>query len=291
MSRVMDAELVLDARAELGEGVTWDDRAQRLVWVDILRGLVNELLEDGRSRVWDAGQHVGAAVPRISGGLLLAVRDGFASLDDDGSVRLLAAVEADVEGTRMNDGACDPQGRFWAGTMAYQETSGSGGLYRLDPDGNVHKMLGGTTISNGFGWSPDGRTFYFIDTPTHSVDAFGFDPGSGAITDRRQVTAIDPADGSPDGMTVDNEGCLWVALWGGGAIRRYWPDGTLDTVVRVPVSQVTSCAFGGADRATLYISSARTGLSERQLAAEPHAGGLFRCRPGVTGPPATPFAG
>lgn len=294
MTRAIDAGLVLDSRAELGEGVIWDAGSQRLVWVDITRGLIHEMSADGRCRSSDAGQHVGAVAPRGHGGhggLVLAVRSGFAALDGDGTISMIAHVEADAGGNRMNDGGCDPQGRFWAGTMAYAETPGAGSLYRLDQDGTVHRMLTGTAVSNGLGWSPDGRTMYYIDTPTHGVDAFAFDPRTGAIAGRRRLVTVDPADGSPDGMTVDDEGFLWVALWGGGAVRRYQPDGTLDTVVRVAASKVTSCAFGGADRGDLYITTASTGLSPERLAAEPHAGGLFRCRPGVTGPPATPFTG
>jgi len=289
--RVITAELLLDARADVGEGAAWDAAGGRLIWVDITGSAVHEVYPDGRARRWPIPQHVGAAVPRASGGMMLAVRSGFASLADDGSVCVVAPVEADDVGTRMNDGKCDPQGRFWAGTMAYAETPGAGSLYRLDPDGVVHKVLAGVTISNGLGWSPDAAIMYYIDTASGGVDEFRFDAAAGAISGRRRLITVDSADGSPDGMTVDDEGCLWVALWGGGAVRRYRPDGSLDIVVSLPASQVTSCAFGGRDGGDLYITTAACGLSPRQRAEQPHAGGLFRCRPGVTGPPATPFAG
>jgi sugar lactone lactonase YvrE len=289
--RAITAELAVDARADLGEGPAWDAAAGRLIWVDITRSVIHELFPDGRSRAREVPEHVGAAVPRTRGGLLLAIRSGFATLADDGSVSVIASVEADDDSTRMNDGKCDPQGRFWAGTMAYAETPGAGSLYRLDPGGAVHRVLTGVTISNGLGWSPDGKVMYYTDTATGGVDTFGFDAASGALTGRRRLITVDPADGSPDGMTVDDEGCLWVALWGGGAVRRYRQDGTLDAVIPLPASKVTSCAFGGQDGGDLYITTAAGGLSPGRRAAEPHAGGVFRCRPGVTGPPATPFAG
>jgi len=289
--RRLEAELVLDAHAQLGEGATWDAAGGRLVWVDILRGQAHRFDPAAAGdRAVDVGQHVGTAVPRARGGLLLALRDGFATLDDDGALRWIARVEADRPGNRMNDGKCDPRGRFWAGTMAYDETPGAGSLYRLDPDGTVTTMLTGVTISNGLAWSADQRTMWYIDTPTHGVDAFDFDAEAGTIANRRRVVAVPEADGSPDGMTVDHDGCLWVAMWGGAAVRRYRPDGTLDTVVALPVSQVTSAAFGGGRADELYVTSAREGLSDEQLAAQPHAGALFRVRPGVTGPPATPAA-
>lgn len=291
MVLTFSAELVVDAHCEVGEGPAWDAGAGCLIWVDITGCRVHELGLDGQLRSWDAGDHVGAAAPRTAGGLVLATRTGFASLDRDGTVTPLVPVEADVPGNRMNDGKCDPQGRFWAGTMPYQDKPGAGSLYRFDPDHRVTRVLSGLGLANGLGWSPDGKTFYFIDSTTQSVAAYDFEPGHGVLSDRRQVAAIDPAEGMPDGMTVDDEGCLWVALWGGGCVRRYRPDGTIAAVVHLPVSQVTSCAFGGPDRGDLYITSAAHQLSEQQLAAEPHAGGLFRCRPGVTGPPAVPYAG
>ncbi|HEX8005748.1 MAG TPA: SMP-30/gluconolactonase/LRE family protein, partial [Trebonia sp.] len=199
--RTITAELVADAQADLGEGPAWDAAAGRLIWVDITGSVVHELLPDGRSRRWNVPEHVGAAVPRTRGGLLLAVRSGFAALADDGSVSVVARVEADDAGTRMNDGKCDPQGRFWAGTMSYSETPGTGSLYRLDPDGGVHRILTSVTISNGLGWSPDGTVMYYTDTATGGVDRFRFDAAAGALADRRRLITVDPADGSPDGMT------------------------------------------------------------------------------------------
>ena len=191
----------------------------------------------------------------------------------------------------MNDGKCDPQGRLWAGSMAYDARPGAGALYRLDGDLTVHEIVQAVTISNGLAWTPDGTTMYYIDTPTGRVDAFDADPATGAITGRRPWVGIPEAAGGPDGMTIDDEGCLWVALWGGSAVHRYAPDGRLDTVVSLPCRQVTSCAFGGAGLDELYITSSSLGLSAEEIAAQPLAGQLFLLRPGVTGPAAVAFEG
>jgi sugar lactone lactonase YvrE len=277
------AELVLDARARLGEGPFWDARQGRLGWVNILDREVHAFdPSTGRDSAVDVGEHVGAAIPRARGGLVLALKGGFALLDDSGQVTPVASVAA--PGTRMNDGKADPRGRVLAGTMAYDETPGAGSLYRLDPDGGVHILLDAVTVSNGLAWSADGATLYYADTPTGGVDAFDYDLDSGAIANRRRAISVPSAAGLPDGMTIDHEGHLWVALWGGWAVRRYATDGTLLAVVDLPVSQVTSCAFGGPDGGDLYITSAAAGTDRTE---QPHAGGLFRCRPGVTGPAAS----
>ena len=282
-------ELVLDVRAELGEGPVWDDRAGVLVWVDILVGHVHRYdPATGADAVTDVGQPVGAVGLREHGGLVLAVRDGFALLDDGGATpRLLVAVEREDPETRMNDGEVDPAGRFWAGTMELGAASGRGSLYRLDPGGTVTRVLTDVSISNGLGWSPDERTLYYIDSPMQRIDAYDYARASGTIANRRTVAEIEPADGLPDGLAVDAEGCLWVALWGGSSVRRYTPEGRLDLAVELPVSQVSSCAFGGPGLDELYVTSARTDLDE----TEPAAGGLFRLRPGVRGLPARRFAG
>ena len=287
------AELVLDAQAELGEGPVWDPAAACVYFVDILRGLVHRFdPATRRVRTYEAGCAVGAVAPTDRGDLVLAVRDGFARLNpSDGHVEMIAEVEADRPDQRMNDGKCDAAGRFWAGTMALDERSGAGALYRLDPDGRVETMIERVSISNGLDWSDDGRLMYFIDTPTQSVDVFDFDLARGAIANRRSLARIDRVDGSPDGLTLDAEGFVWVALWGGSSVRRYAPDGTLDSIVRAPATHVTSCTFGGADLGDLYITTARITLSEAERASQPLAGGLFRARPGVHGRPPHRFRG
>jgi sugar lactone lactonase YvrE len=280
-------ELVLDARAELGEGPRWDARAQRLLWVDIMRGRVHAFRPGHAAcRSVDVGRPVGALAGTADGGIVLAVAGGFARLDwDSGQVRMLAAVEADRPQNRMNDGACDPAGRFWAGTMALDEGPGAGALYRLDPDGTVRTMLTGVSISNGIDWSLDGRRMYYVDSPTRRIDAFDFDPRTGAIANRRTFVALPPEAGFPDGLTVDADGFVWLALWGGAALHRYDPEGARERIVPLPVTHPTSCAFGGSDLDELYVTSARRPLSADERARQPMAGGLLRLRPGVVGRP------
>lgn len=286
--------LRVNAHAVLGEGPSWDPVTGDLLWVDILGRRVHRFGvargSEGPSLVTDG--HVGAVVPRRNGGLVLALARAFALLEPGASAPATTIpVEADRPGNRLNDGKCDPAGRFWAGTMAYAATPGAGSLYRLDPDLSVTMMLESVTCSNGLGWSPDGRTMYFIDTGTGGVDAFAFDLATGEIADRRRIIDIPSHDGLPDGMTVDAEGGLWVALWGGGAVRRYLPDGTLERIVELPCRLVTSCTFGGELLDELFITTASVGLTPEELDAQPGAGGLFSYRSGLTGLPATPFAG
>ena len=293
MSRTGEVDTVLAAAAHLGEGPVWDPVADALVWVDLLAGMVHRYQPStGRDIAVGVGQPVGAAVPRASGGLALAVRDGFGFLDAGGGFELVASVEAGVRSNRMNDGKCDAAGRFWAGTMdEVHSRAKAGALYRLDPSLDVSRVVDGVTISNGLDWSPDGTTMYYIDTPTQGVDAFDFDPDAGTISNRRRIIDIDPEDGAPDGMAVDAEGYLWVALWDGWGLRRYAPGGSLDRSVRMPAGRITSCAFGGPDLGDLYITSARRGLTRAQLTEQPLAGSLFHLRPGVQGLPAHAFSG
>ncbi len=218
--------------------------------------------------------------------------DGFALLDP-GWQRLdqVAVIEHPGPRARFNEGKCDPAGRFLAGTMAYDQTPGAGSVYRLDPDLAVTRLLDGVTISNGLAWTADGATLYYIDSPTQGVDAFDYDTGTGRLENRRRVVDIPAAAGLPDGMTIDTDGCLWVALYGGSAVHRYTPDGRLDAVLSFPVSNVTCPVFGGPGLGTLYVTSARDGLGERQLAVQPHAGAVFAADAGARGLPALRFAG
>ena len=284
MSARDEPEAVLTTGAYLGEGAAWDAVRGQLIWVDILAGLVHRFdPASGLDVSISVGQPVGAAVPRLRGGLALAMRDGFALMDEKGSVNLVAEVERKVRTTRMNDGKCDPMGRFWAGTMNELDSSPRlGSLYRLDATLVVTRVLGGVTESNGLDWSPDGNTMYYIDTASYGVDAFDFDVENGDISRRRRLITFDPGDGAPDGMTTDSDGCLWVAFWGGWEVRRYSPRGKFDRRIRLPASRVTSCAFGGADFQDLYITTARGGLGEDESAEQPLAGSLFRSpgRPG-----------
>jgi sugar lactone lactonase YvrE len=286
-------EVVLDARASVGEGPVWDDRTSTLVWVDIMGNSVHVFdPATAQDRCVDVGQPVGAAALRERGGLVLALRDGFAVLDADlGDLHWVARVEENLPANRMNDGKCDAVGRFWAGTMAFAVTPGVASLYRLDPDYRVTRMLTDVTLSNGLDWTSDNRQMYFIDSTTQRVDAFDFDLQRGTLGQRRTVVEVPPEVGLPDGMTVDTAGGLWVAVHGSGTIQRFTPDGRLDRIVRVPARQVTCCAFGGADFGDLYITSMTYGLSAEALAEQPVAGALFRTRPGMRGRPSFRFAG
>ncbi len=287
----MESELVVRTRAEVGEGPIWDPGTETLIWVDITGSAVHRFdPATGRNDRKDVGIDVGAVAVRASGGLVLAAADGFRALGEDGSQTVLAEVEADDPGMRMNDGKCDRHGRFWAGTMAYDEAgpAGLGTLYRLDPDLSVRLMVDGVSISNGIDWSPDDRLMYFIDSLTRRVDVFDFDRDDGAISNRRTLIEVDSSLGFPDGMTVDANGDLWVAVWGGSRVVHYAPDGSERGMVRFPVSQTSSCAFGGADRRDLYVTSAARGISEE---SEPEAGSLFRARPGAVGQAPNSFSG
>lgn len=288
-----EIELVLDARAELGEGPIWDDRRQRLVWVDIMRGEVHEFDPVTRQdRVLRVGRPVGCVALAARGDWIVGAADGFHRLDPaSGRLTPIAAVEADRPDHRMNDGYVDARGRLWAGTMALSGAKGRGTLYRLDPDGRVHAMVSGVTISNGIDWSPDNRLMYYVDLALGCIDVFDFTLATGVIANRRTFVEIPAEVGHPDGLVVDVEGSVWVALWEGGSLHRYAPDGQLQTIVPVPASLTTKCAFGGADLADLYVTTARGGLDPAAAAAQPHAGGLFRLRPGVRGKPACRFAG
>jgi sugar lactone lactonase YvrE len=272
-----------DAVAYHGEGPVW---IGGLRFVDMLAGDIVALDGDGavvdRLRV---GTVAAAFRPRRDGGLVVAVERGFALVDARGRVETLLEIWADP-GVRMNDGGTDPDGRFYCGSMAYDVTPGAGALYRLDPGGAVSVVLDAVTISNGLAWTPDGRTAYYVDSPTQRIDVFDYEAEAGLIN-RRPFVTVAEQDGLPDGLTVDCEGGVWVALFGGSAVRRYGLTGTLEDVLDLPVTQVTACTFGGDGLEELYITTSRENLPEDE---QPQAGSVFRARPGVAGLPPTPFA-
>jgi sugar lactone lactonase YvrE len=288
----LDIELVLDARAELGEAPCWDGEARVLLWVDIAAGIVHRFdPTTGQDEAFEVGQPVGAAVPTVSSRIALAVSDGFAFLDPKtGAMERIADVDHHVSGTMVNDGKCDPAGRFWAGTKDVEGRKPIGSLYRLDADRRVNRVVRGVTLSNGLAWSPGGRTMYYVDSTSYGIDAFDFEISTGDLSGRRRLVELPREWGLPDGMTVDDEGCLWVAFWGASSLRRFQPDGRFVAIFELPVSQVTSCAFGGDDLDDLYVTSARGGLSSDLLREQPRAGGIFRLRPGVRGLSSYPFA-
>lgn len=290
MPRTLDAALLVDAQAALGEAPQWDAREAGLVWVDILAGVVFVTTASGASRAsFPIGHAVGSAMPAEDGGWLLADALGFARLTPDGRLTRLLDVLAARPELRFNDAKCDPAGRAWAGTISADMAAGTGTLYRLDPGPVATPVLGGLTVSNGLGWSPDGRTMWFADSADRVIRAFVYEVAGGRLGPGRPGVELRETAGKADGLCVDDDGCLWVGLWAGGAVHRYTPDGRLDTIVRVPATQVTSCAFGGADGSTLFITTARVGLAAERLRREPLAGGLFVAEPGVTGPAATPW--
>ena len=275
------------APGELGEAPVWDAAREELIWVDIDRGLVHRRSRALGDRTLYAGQPVGCAVPRAGGGLALALRDGFALVaEGEDVVRLVAPVERDRADARMNDGACDSRGRFWAGTMSLSGDTRAAALYRLDPDLRVTCVLPGISVSNGIGWAPDRSLLYHVDSPRRRIDAYEFDEAAGSIGPRRSVVQVPEELGTPDGLAVDAEGGVWVALWGGSAVVRFSPEGELCERLRLPVGNVTSCCFGERDLDTLFVTTAARGAAQ-----EPLAGALFACRPGVRGLPATPFGG
>jgi sugar lactone lactonase YvrE len=291
VQRFTDFEVAGGVRAGLGEGPRWDAATQTLLWVDIPAKLVHRY--DPATRT-DATQQVAdvvsLALPRRPGGVVIGLPDGLHLLDAERSP-LIAPIESDQAGTRTNDGACDAAGRLWVGTMALDERSPLGALYRVDANLSVTTVLTGTTISNGLGWSPSGQDFYFIDSPTRRVDVFDFDPETGALEGRRPLAAVEGEGAVPDGMNVDVEGCIWVALHGGWGLNRYSPAGELVAEVRLPVAKITSCCFGGPELCDLYVTTRREGLSDAECAAQPLAGALLRLDVGVAGLPTHPFAG
>ena len=286
-------EVFADLHADVGEAPHWDERTSTLLFVDLTAGAVFRYDQSGvRLGSFCVGQEVGAVIPRRSGGLVLAVRDGIAVTSDTGEGFTLAApVERDIPGNRMNDAKCDPAGRLLAGTTAFDFSPHSAALYRVEPDWSFEQVVRDATQSNGIAWSPDGSRMYFIDSATQGIDVFDYDPGTGSATNRRRLVTIDRARGTPDGMTADSRGNLWVACFGGGSVCCFSPAGVPLAEIVFPVTQVTSCAFGGPGLADLYVTSAAYQLSDDQLTRERHAGATFVCRPGAVGMPASSFAG
>jgi sugar lactone lactonase YvrE len=286
------ATVALRAGAELGEGPVWDVATSRLIWVDIFGRAVHFFdpasCEDTAVAVPDMP---GVAIPRQAGGLVLAIGHGFGFLEAGGGFEQIAELPQGTVAARMNDGNCDAAGRLWAGTVGLNGEPQVGALYRLDPDRNVTRVLDGVTESNGIDWSPDDRLMYYVDSAERRVDVFDFDLDSGSLANRRPFAAVDDADVLPDGLTVDAEGGVWVACWAGAAVRCFAPDGSLAASVSLATPNITSAAFGGPGLDRLFVTSAREGLSEQQLAREPDAGALFVCRPGVDGRPQRSFAG
>ncbi len=291
--QTLTADCVLDAKAVLGEGPVWRAETQDLVWVDIESARVccfNPAT--GENQTWDVGEKPGLAVPTKQGDLILGTSVGFVRLDlASGVLSPIIDPEQDLPNNRFNDGKVDPEGRLWAGTMGLDEAPNVGSLYRLNRNLSTDKLFDQVTISNGMAWTSDQKTFYYIDSPTRRVDVFDCDMAGGTVSDRRTAFELPEGMGYPDGMSIDNEGMLWVALWQGWGVARFAPGGALLAKVEVPVECVTSCCFGGENWDELYITTSSRDLDETGRAEQPLAGGLFRCRPGVSGPPTNLFLG
>ena len=276
------AEQITAPIAYHAEGPVWVDQ---LYWVDMLAGDVLSLGSDGTVGRRHVGQVVAALRPRDSGGFVYAIERGFALDDGIGTPIQRLPDLWTTDAVRMNEGGCDPDGRFYCGSMAYALTPGAASLYRLDPDGRVSTVLGDLTISNGLEWSPDGRLAYYADSATGRIDVMDYE-GNRGLTHRRRFVTVDR--GLPDGLTIDAEGGVWVAIWGGSAIQRFTPEGVLSEVIELPVTQVTACTFGGDGLDELFITTSREGLPASE---QPAAGALFRARPGTSGIPVRRFAG
>ncbi len=277
----LTVEVAFPHPSELGEGAIWDEQQGVLYWVDILGNKVNRFEPRNRSNLaYDVGESVGTVVLSRDNRLLLGLRTGMAWLDPDtGRVTHLADPESDKPHTRLNDGKCDPKGRFWVGSICEREPRFDGGLYCLDTDLTLTQKLSGIQCSNGLVWTSDRTTFYYIDTPTHEIWGFDYELESGNIKKKRVVAKLAEALGSPDGMAIDSEDHLWVALYHGHQVLRINPKGgQIELAIPVPATNVTSVAFGGAELDDLYITTARAGLSPEQRASEPLAGSLFRVR-------------
>lgn len=275
--RRIDAAPIVRTSNVAGESPRWDVDAGVIRWVDIPRRALHACGPDGGAHASVATERMVGAIVPATDGWSAAAEGGFYGIDvDTGALDLLAAVD-DGPRMRMNDGACDPAGRFWAGSMALDARLGAGTLWCLSGS-DVRPCLRDLTIPNGLDWSPDATRMYYVDSTTHRVDVFDFDVDTGSMTSGRAFAAVD--DGLPDGLTVDADGCVWVAVWGAGEVRCFDPRGDLIAIVGVPTPQVTSCAFGGASLDRLFVTTAALGLDRTE---EELAGALFACEPGVIG--------
>jgi len=289
----MTPRLVLDAKADLGEGPLWSARDQAIYWTDIkVKKLNRYRLADGATDSWDMPDTIGWAVERRDKpGFVVGLAHAIVEVTlDPFKIVTRCELETDKPGNRLNDAKVDPLGRVWFGTMHDREQEHSGAFYRLDPDFSVHEVDRGYIVANGPTFSPDGRIVYHTDSSTREIYRFDVQ-GNGSLANKRVFARFEEAEGFPDGMTTDRDGCLWVAHWGGSRITRFRPDGTRDRVVPFPVSQVTSCTFAGDRLDRMFVTSARIGLSAAQLGKEPLAGGLFEIEAGVSGLPTPCFAG
>jgi sugar lactone lactonase YvrE len=282
----MRPEQLTDPIAYHAEGPVWSESWGGLRWVDMFAGDILSLGPSGEIDRRHVGEIAAAVRPRAGGGAVIGVERGFALEEPDGELVRLDDLWSDAN-LRMNEGGCDPDGRFYCGSMSYDKQPGAGALYRLNTDRSVDAVLEGVSVSNGIDWSPDGSRAYYNDTDTYRSDVFDYE-SEGGLSGRRPFVEFEKEVGRPDGLTVDSEGGVWVAINTGGAVHRYTPDGTLDQVVEVPARKVTACALGGSKLGELFITTSREGLAPDE---EPLAGSLFRAKIDVSGFPVRQFAG
>lgn len=287
----MEVSCIADVKAVLGEGPVWVEREQALYWVDIKGLKIFRLDNVGNLTSWETPLRIGSLAPREQGGFISGTERGFAIVDpEEERFELLADPEPERTDNRFNDGKVDRSGRFWAGTMDDTEARSAGALYRLDTLSRWERVDDGYKVTNGPAFSPDGRIMYHTDSARQTIYAFDLDE-AGGVSNRRILARFGEGEGYPDGMTVDSEGCLWMAFWDGWCIRRLSPSGEPMLQVEVPVQRPTSCAFGGPSLDRLYVTSASIGLDETDLGVQPYAGGLFVFEPGVSGLAELPFKG
>lgn len=284
---------VLACQNRLGEGPIWSIEEAALYWVDIVAPAIHRFQpSNGTHDQWSMPEHIGSISMRQAGGLVVALKSGFGVFDPgDGTVEMINPAEADKLDHRFNDGRCDRQGRFFAGSLTYSEDRPIGSLWRLDVNHEATPVLGGITVSNGLCWSPDGSLMYFVDTPTREIRCFEYDQTSGTPKNPRVLVKTDPNGGWPDGSITDSEGCIWNAEWDGARVVRYTPDGKVDRIIEVPAKRATCVAFGGPDLKTLYITSAWDRMSKEEREAWPLSGNLFAIDVDIPGLPDPKYRG
>ncbi len=291
---MIDFDCIPDVRQNLAEGPVWSAAEGALYWVDIRRPAVHRYEPSGRVvTTWAMPNLVGSLAIREKGGVLVALKGRLAVLDpSSGQIEPLVSIDLERPDNRCNDGKCDRRGRFWVGTMDnLKRGGGTGSLYCFNAQHELSRVVEGIEIPNSLAWSPDDKTMYFADTFRRQVYAYDFDLDRGRLGDRRTFAEFDVSGGAPDGSTVDAEGFLWTAVYRGGALHRYAPDGRLDRVVKLPMSQPTSCAFGGVGLDVLYVTSASQNLTADELVREPYAGAIIAINVGAKGLEEPQFAG
>jgi sugar lactone lactonase YvrE len=289
----LQIDVVVEHKCLLGEGIVWDAKWKVICWIDILNGEIHEYEPEQKThKTIPVHQMIGSLAVCTNGNFIAALQNGFAFIDKiSGEIKMIADPESHLPHSRFNEGKCDPAGRFWAGTMSLSEEPDAGNVYVVEKDLSITKRIESVTISNGMAWSVDHKTFYFIDTPTFEVVAYDYVKNTGHINNKRTIIKIANEDGYPDGMTIDNEGMLWIAHWNGWQVTRWNPkSGEKIRTIKLPVAKVTSCTFGSENYGDLYITSAKVGLTEDELEKQPLAGSLFILRNcGFQGMPAFEF--